>query len=119
MSVVEDLDALFLGYRSDDREEEWRLLQSRLAVGALVSGVVVARYPFGVFLDIGVGFPALLEIISIKGMTPETYRADKWCPLGSEQVVYVFAVPDGGCRQIALRQLALRGDPPEFAACCG
>lgn len=53
------------------REAEWVALKQRLPKGQQVTGVVIARAHFGAWLDIGVGFPALLEIVSIVGMTPE------------------------------------------------
>ena len=37
-------------------------VKASLSVGQQVSGVVIARAPFGVWLDIGVAFPALLLV---------------------------------------------------------
>src|SRR6516164_3358726 len=83
MNVIDDLERCFPGYRSPDRASAWKAGKSRVPDGSRVTGVVVAKYPFGVFVDIGLGFPALLEIICIDGLTPKRYREGNWCPLGS------------------------------------
>ena len=41
-------------------------MRSGLQVGQAVSGTVIARAPFGVWLDIGVCFPALLVVTNMK-----------------------------------------------------
>ena len=66
-----------------DVDERWMALVARLHVGELATGEVIAKAHFGAWLDIGVGFPALLELPYIRGLTPDRYRADDWCPLGS------------------------------------
>jgi ribosomal protein S1 len=63
MPVNDDLCRAFGNYLESEREADWELVKSRLHAGSRLSGKVVARYIFGIFLDIGVGFPALLEII--------------------------------------------------------
>ncbi len=102
MSVLDDLDRLFPDHRSDARAAAWEVAKARYPVGSMVRGVVVARYPFGAFVDIDAGFPALLEIIRMAGLTPERYRVDDWCPVGS--VVSAF-VGGHGDRQIGLWQV--------------
>ena len=64
-------------------------MKQRLAIDESVTGVVFARAHFGAWVDLGVGFPALLEIICIDGMTPERYQSGDWSPIGSE----VTAIP--------------------------
>jgi hypothetical protein len=64
-------------------QQEWNAVKKRLAIGQPVSGIVVAKAPFGAWLDIGVGFPALLLIPDVAGLTPQSYRANEWCPVGS------------------------------------
>lgn len=88
----------------DDTEREWGELQQRIPVGAEVTGVVVAKAPFGAWIDLGVGFPALLQIICIAGLTPDRYRADDWCPVGSEVTAFVGDYRERG-HQIYLWQV--------------
>jgi small subunit ribosomal protein S1 len=41
--------------------ERWAAVRTQLQVGALVSGTVERLVPFGVFVDLGVGFPGLIR----------------------------------------------------------
>lgn len=114
MSVLDDLDRVFPGHRSPDRAAEWEAAKARLPVGSSARGVVVARYHFGVFVDIGVGFPALLGIVRMEGLTPERYLADNWCPVGSSVTAFVGGFDNYG-RQIGLWQIQPGGQRPNPA----
>ena len=61
----------------------WDAMKQGLAVGHSVTGEVVSKAHFGAWLDIDVGFPALLLIPDVAGLTPERYQEDEWCPIGS------------------------------------
>jgi ribosomal protein S1 len=97
----------------DPREEtrEWEAVKRRLVIGQTVTGVVIAKAPFGAWLDIGVGFPALLLIPDVAGLTPESYRADNWCVIGSTIVAQVVLFNDER-RQVRVSQ----GTPHEDRA---
>ena len=110
MSVAEDLEKLFPDHESDARATAWDEAKRRLPVGTSVTGVVVARYPFGAFVDIALGFPALLEVIEIEGLSPERYRAGGWCPEGSRVTARVMGFQDR-TRQIYLSQVRLMPGP--------
>lgn len=101
MNVTDDLDRLFPDHRSQEQSEAWEAVRARLRLGMPVSGTVVARYRFGVFVDIGVGFPALLEIVRMEGLPPERSRADDWHPIGSQVAAFVGGTGD---RQIGIWQ---------------
>jgi ribosomal protein S1 len=75
-------------------DEKWNAVKRKLKVGDEVEGVVVAKPPFGDFLDIGAGFPALLEIIDIDGLTPEKYRAGEYTPMGSRVKATIVGFAD-------------------------
>jgi ribosomal protein S1 len=92
-------------------ELEWTALQQRLCVGQCISGLVVAKSHFGAWLDIHVGFPALLLIPDIAGLTPERYHADDWCPVGSTVTAEVVRFNDAD-KQIRVSQ----GKPHESIA---
>lgn len=83
---------------------EWAALKQRLAVGQSITGEVIARAPFGAWVDLGVGFPGLLEIICIADLTPEQYRAGDWCPVGSKVTAFIGGFRDDG-HQIGLWQV--------------
>ena len=89
---------------SIEDDHAWTALRQRLAVDQSVTGVVVAKAPFGAWLDIGVGFPALLQIVCIQGLTPERYSLDEWCPIGSEVSAFVGGFNDRN-RQVGLWQV--------------
>lgn len=75
-------------------QENWHALKQRLGVGQSVTGTVVAKSPFGAWLDIGVGFPALLLIPDVKGLTPGSYQNDQWCPIGRSITAEVLIFND-------------------------
>lgn len=106
MNTLDILDELFPDHRSPSRSSEWETLKQRLGAGQTVTGVVVAKSPFGAWIDLGVGFPALLEIVVMEGLTPERYRANDWCPLGSEVTASVAGFRDKD-HQIGLWQVPL------------
>lgn len=56
------LRRFFGRYWSRKRLSEWQSLATRLAAGDSVSGKVVASYYYGVYVDTGHGFPALLAV---------------------------------------------------------
>lgn len=85
-------------------ELDWEALKQRLAIGQSVTGEVVAKSHFGAWIDIGVGFPALLRITDIVGLTPERSRAGDWCPIGSEVAAFVSWFDDRN-HQIGLLQV--------------
>jgi ribosomal protein S1 len=101
-----NLDRVFGDYLAPARKEDWERAKAALRPGDRISGVVVARYVFGVFIDIGVGFPALLEVIQFDpppGRRPldiEDYPA-----IGNSVTARVVAFNDRN-RQIALTQRA-------------
>ena len=87
--------------------EENLAVAANLEVGQQVSGEVVWRKHYGVYLDIGVGIPALLLIVRIKGITPDNYESI--CAVGTRMNARVFIVPKKSpspiLTQIVLTQL--------------
>jgi ribosomal protein S1 len=105
VSVTSDLVELFGDYLASDRESDWSHAKTRLPEGGNVSGEVVARYPFGVFVDIGVGFPALLEVIQFEDARERRYASlEEYPSIGSTVSARVVAFSDRS-RQVGLTQL--------------
>lgn len=75
-------------------QQAWDAVRQRFAPGQRCRGVVVARAAFGAGLDIGAGFPALLLLPDVAGITPERYAAGDWCPQGSALDVQVVLFND-------------------------
>ena len=57
------MDNRFLEHESPEAAKAWDALKMRLPIDSVVEGTVFARAHYGVWIDIGAGFPALLEII--------------------------------------------------------
>ena len=62
MAWDEDIRARFPDWGTDAALRRWPTVKLELAVGQAVSGEVIARAPFGVWVDIGVSLPALLLV---------------------------------------------------------
>jgi ribosomal protein S1 len=88
----------------DTTRREWEALRGRLAIGQALTGVVVTKAPFGAWLDVGLGFPALIAITGSADLTPERYRADEWCPVGSEVTAFVVGFEEHSIPQVRLSQ---------------
>ena len=98
------LSARFPSRDAVEVEREWVALKQQFSFGQSVSGVVVAKAPFGAWVDIGCGFPALLEIVCVAGLTPERYRSDDWCAIGSDVTAFVGGFNDTN-HQVGLWQV--------------
>jgi ribosomal protein S1 len=105
MPVNDDLGRAFGNYLEFQRAADWELVKAGLKVGSRVSGTVVARYIFGIFVDIGVGFPALLEIIQFNPpLKRRPVVIEDYPTVGSTIIARVVAFTDRN-RQITLTQL--------------
>jgi ribosomal protein S1 len=81
--VSANVDHLFRDYKVPVAMAPWLSLKQRFSVRSAVCGRVVARYPFGVFVDIGVGFPALLLIVRFKDAKRCYASVADFPPIGS------------------------------------
>ena len=93
----------FIKHHSPEAAEAWDALKQRLPVDSVVDGTVYAKRDYGAWIDLEIGFPALLEIIYIEGLTPERYQAGEWCPVGSKVRAMVLGYREAG-RQVYLWQ---------------
>lgn len=99
----EILENVFGDYASDIHEERWIEITKDLKRGDHVEGTVLAHSTFGAWVDIGLGFPALIEIIHVVGMTPELYKSDSYYPPGSKIQAMIRSCTTRG-HQIRLEQ---------------
>jgi len=104
VNVDSVLDRLFTGYRSPERAAAWEVAKSRFALGSKVEGIVVAQFPFGVFVDINAGFPALILVTRLRDAGRPYTSMERYPAIGStvEARVCVWLCPR---RQISLTQL--------------
>ena len=87
----------------DLNETKWENIKKNLKIGEIITGTVICRAHFGAWIDVNQEFPALLEIIFIKELTPSNYKAGKWMEEGTDVEAYITGFRDGN-RQIYLSQ---------------
>src|SRR5437764_745363 len=63
VNEIDDSEWPFGDHLSPAKAGEWAAVRTKVGVGESVRGRVIARRPFGVFVDIGVGFPASLDAV--------------------------------------------------------
>ena len=87
----------------DDAEDQkrWESVKARLPVGTAVEGRVVHVAPFGVFVDLGVGFDGLLLVPEMAGAGPKTMA--EYPKTGETVNARVIQHRDGN-RQVSLTQ---------------
>jgi hypothetical protein len=106
VNVHSVLDSLFAGYRSPERAAAWEAAKGRFALGSEVEGVVVAQFPFGVFVDIDAGFPALILVTRLRRRVDgEPYNSPERFPAIGSAVKAWVCVWACSHRQIGLTQL--------------
>lgn len=103
MSAVGGFEDRFGDYLSPDKEKAWTATRSGLAIRSSVRGEVFARRRYGVFADIGVGFPALLQVTELKHADQRSYDLDDYPAVGKTITARVVAFNDQN-RQIVLTQ---------------
>ena len=104
MSVNQQLAAHFPQYDSPEMEADWTALKQRLPTGTSVKGRVVHREQFGVFVDIGVGFPALILVVRFEDADTTSYTSiDDYPELNADVVGHIYVFDDAK-RQIGVTQ---------------
>lgn len=80
---------------SDKNEQEkqgmWNALRSELKVGTSLTGKIFYKAPYGVHLDVGLSFPALLRIVHMIDLNYDEYLNDCTYKLGQEiELTYIW-----------------------------
>lgn len=103
-SDLSKLRESFGDYQSTQMDQKWEAVKTTLKHGVEVTGKVIARVPFGIFLDIGVGFPALIRVHDLKNADVRPYTSMEMYPTpGSNTTGTVIGFNDRN-RQIDLTQ---------------
>jgi ribosomal protein S1 len=89
-----DLRARFPDWLTPTALERWPENKIRLNVGQMIRGVVVARAPFGVWLDVDAGHPARLLVHDMAGGQTKPVRFADYPELGATVVVKVIFLDD-------------------------
>jgi hypothetical protein len=99
---VADIRAVFPDWQTDAAVARWVKTRALLDVGQKVTGNVIARAPFGVWLDIGVNQPALLLVVNMVGANTRPISFDDYPQKATELSACIGALGDKG--QIGLTQ---------------
>ena len=89
--------------------ELWERVKLQLAPGEEREGEVIARAPFGVWVDLGLGVPALQEVAEFEDAGTRRYALEDYPAEGSKLVARITCFRDEGF-QIYLSQRARRLD---------
>ena len=84
MNVEENLEDYFSKYELEESAQSWEDAKKDFPIGSLVKCVVATKEQFGVFVDIGVRFPALLLVVNFKNAGSVRYSMDMYPEVGSE-----------------------------------
>jgi len=105
--MIYDLNKLsesFGDYQSTVMNHKWEQVKMTLKQGMEVRGKVIARVPFGIFLDIDVGFPALIRVIDLKNADEKPYTSMEMHPLSGSNATGIVVGFNERNRQIDLTQ---------------
>jgi hypothetical protein len=97
-----DIRRHFPQWKTDTALQRWPQIRQGLAMGQAVSGTVIARAPFGVWLDIGVQQPALLLMVNMEEAKTRRIPFDDYSAKGSILEARINALGDAG--EIGLTQ---------------
>ena len=97
-----DIRAVFPDWQTDAAVERWPAIKESLSVGETVSGKVISRAPFGVWLDIEVGQPALLLVVNMDGANNSRITFNDYPQKGIVLTARINALGDRG--EIGLTQ---------------
>jgi predicted RNA-binding protein with RPS1 domain len=102
MAWGEHIKARFPDWGTDRILAIWPSIRQHVSIGQMVSGEVIARAPFGIWIDIGIGHPALLLVPEMKGARERSISFDEYPSIGTTVEARIVALSDRG--EIALTQ---------------
>src|SRR5215510_6718228 len=109
MDWQDEIRARFPDWGTDAALLRWPAVRSGLRVGQTVSGVVIARAPFGIWLDIGIDFPALLLVPNMQGAKLRRITFEDYPVMGAQVEARINSLGDRG--QIGMTQERPEDDP--------
>lgn len=108
MAWDEDIRVRFPDRGTEAAQARWPAVRAELTAGQVVRGQVIARAPFGVWVDIGAGHPALLLVPEMTGARERPVRFEEYPELGAVVEARIISLSDRA--EISLTQ------NPRFAA---
>jgi predicted RNA-binding protein with RPS1 domain len=110
MAWGEDIRSRFPDWGTEAALSRWPQIRAALRVGQMVSGTVIARAPFGVWLDIGVGHPALLLVPEMRGAKERRIAFEDYPQIGTSVDAQIVALGDRGEISVSQHPLVLRSE---------
>jgi len=96
MGWGEDIRARFPDWGTATALVRWPAIRSRLSIGQEVRGEVIARAPFGVWVDIAAGHPALLLVPEMAGACERRITFEEYPQRGAVIEARIIALGDRG-----------------------
>ncbi len=94
MAWDDDIRARYPDWGTDAALARWPKARERLRVGRQVHGSVIARAPFGVWLDIDAGHPALLLVPEMQGAKERRITFEDYPAIGEVVETRIVALSD-------------------------
>jgi transcriptional accessory protein Tex/SPT6 len=92
MAWQDDIRVHYPDWATDAALERWAQSRMRLSEGQKVRGSVIARAPFGVWVDIGVDHPALLLVTEMCGAKERHMSLDGYPAIGENVDAWISAI---------------------------
>jgi hypothetical protein len=113
MDWTEHIRARFPDWKTEAALRRWPEDRTKLRIGQQVSGPVVARAPFGVWVDIEAGHPALLLGPEMRNAKERRITFGDYPVIG--EIVEACIVGLGDSAEIALSQNKASLNPPPIS----
>ena len=114
MGWGEDIRARYPRWGTEAALARWPEIRERLRIGQPVRGSVIARAPFGVWLDIDAGHPALLLVPEMRGAEERRITFDDYPAIGEVVEAWIMALGEraeiGLTQRIRTTGRAVRGE---------
>ena len=88
-------------YTEEEKQMAWSKIKNELQPYDILEGTIIVKAPFGVFLDVGKEFSALLRLPAMKDLNKEPnknnysdYQEDKIYNLGEKLQVYFVGMSE-------------------------
>lgn len=96
MGWDEDIRARYPNWGTGAAIARWPEIRAQICVGQHVCGAVIARAPFGVWLDINIGHPALLLVPEMRGAKELRMTFEDYPDMGEIVEARIVAVEERG-----------------------
>jgi hypothetical protein len=102
MTWEQDIRSHFPDWGTCTALGRWKAARTRLSIGLQVRGEVIARAPFGVWVDIHVGHPALLLVTKMTGADERRIAFEEYPQVGATVEAHIYSL--GNDAEISLAQ---------------